>query len=216
VKFGSDFFYLDCFNVQEEFMRFNKSALAIATLVAAAIFSAQAKANVVNIVQNGGFETGDFTDWTTGANSFPQYIVTSPVEEGTYAAQIAGYSSNPDTLSQILTTTAGQSYEVSFWRSQAGGGPTISLNVTWDNKTIFSELNPTTINKYQEFTAIVSGTGSDTLKFTSANDPAYTYLDNVSVSAVPEPATWGMMLIGFAGLGFMAYRGKSKPAMQLA
>jgi hypothetical protein len=26
------------------------------------------------------------------------------------------------------------------------------------------------------------------------------------VSGVPEPSTWAMLLIGFAGLGFMAYR----------
>ena len=28
------------------------------------------------------------------------------------------------------------------------------------------------------------------------------------VSAVPEPSTWAMMLLGFAGVGFMAYRRK--------
>ena len=26
------------------------------------------------------------------------------------------------------------------------------------------------------------------------------------VSAVPEPSTWAMMILGFAGLGIMAYR----------
>ena len=31
-------------------------------------------------------------------------------------------------------------------------------------------------------------------------------------SGVPEPSTWAMMLLGFAGVGFMAYRRKSKPA----
>ncbi len=30
------------------------------------------------------------------------------------------------------------------------------------------------------------------------------------VSAVPEPSTWAMMLLGFAGIGFMAYRRKNK------
>jgi hypothetical protein len=35
----------------------------------------------------------------------------------------------------------------------------------------------------------------------------------LSMSAVPEPATWGMMLLGFAGLGFMAYRRKNKMAL---
>jgi hypothetical protein len=32
-------------------------------------------------------------------------------------------------------------------------------------------------------------------------------------AAVPEPSTWAMMLLGFAGVGFMAYRRKSKPAL---
>lgn len=34
-----------------------------------------------------------------------------------------------------------------------------------------------------------------------------------STPAVPEPSTWAMMLLGFASLGFMAYRRKSKPAL---
>jgi hypothetical protein len=36
------------------------------------------------------------------------------------------------------------------------------------------------------------------------------------VSAVPEPATWAMMLLGFFGIGVIAYRRKSKPAFGLA
>jgi hypothetical protein len=35
------------------------------------------------------------------------------------------------------------------------------------------------------------------------------------VNAVPEPSTWAMLLLGFAGVGFMAYRRKSKPAFRL-
>jgi hypothetical protein len=35
-------------------------------------------------------------------------------------------------------------------------------------------------------------------------------------AAVPEPSTWAMMVLGFAGIGFMAYRRKSKPALRLA
>ena len=33
------------------------------------------------------------------------------------------------------------------------------------------------------------------------------------VAAVPEPTTWAMLLVGFAGVGFMAYRRKSRPAL---
>jgi PEP-CTERM motif len=34
-------------------------------------------------------------------------------------------------------------------------------------------------------------------------------LDNVVLTAVPEPSTWAMMILGFFGVGFMAYRRKS-------
>jgi hypothetical protein len=34
--------------------------------------------------------------------------------------------------------------------------------------------------------------------------------------SVPEPSTWAMMILGFAGIGFMAYRRKSKPALMAA
>ena len=30
------------------------------------------------------------------------------------------------------------------------------------------------------------------------------------VSAVPEPSTWAMMILGFAGVGLMAYRRKTR------
>jgi hypothetical protein len=33
---------------------------------------------------------------------------------------------------------------------------------------------------------------------------------------VPEPSTWAMMILGFAGLGIMVYRRKSKPALLAA
>jgi PEP-CTERM motif len=38
----------------------------------------------------------------------------------------------------------------------------------------------------------------------------------VTIAAVPEPSTWAMMILGFAGIGFMAYRQKSKPAVMAA
>jgi hypothetical protein len=46
-------------------------------------------------------------------------------------------------------------------------------------------------------------------------------IDNVSFNepvagGVPEPSTWAMMILGFAGVGFMAYRRKSKPALMAA
>ena len=47
---------------------------------------------------------------------------------------------------------------------------------------------------------------------------SHTFTDTVelNVAAVPEPSTWAMMLLGFVGLGLMAYRQKSKPALSAA
>jgi hypothetical protein len=38
----------------------------------------------------------------------------------------------------------------------------------------------------------------------------------VPVTAVPEPSTWAMMLIGFAGLGYAAYCRQKKNAALVA
>jgi len=52
------------------------------------------------------------------------------------------------------------------------------------------------------------------------NSNTLTLIDNLqlgsTVSAVPEPSTWAMMLLGFAGVGFMVYRRKSKPSLMAA
>jgi hypothetical protein len=37
-----------------------------------------------------------------------------------------------------------------------------------------------------------------------------TFSDSAFTGAVPEPSTWAMMVLGFAGVGFMAYR-RRKP-----
>jgi hypothetical protein len=39
---------------------------------------------------------------------------------------------------------------------------------------------------------------------------------DLGVPPVPEASTWAMMILGFAGLGFMAYRQKAKPALMAA
>ena len=36
--------------------------------------------------------------------------------------------------------------------------------------------------------------------------PVVTLVSSVTTRAVPEPSTWAMMLIGFAGLGFAGYK----------
>jgi len=172
-----------------------------------------------NLIVNGSFETGDFTGWTAVANSYPMTVDGSHVEDGDFGAQIAGFSygAGPDTLTQTVGTTGGEVYLLSFWRTIEDGRPTVSLDVTWNGASVFSELNPGA-QPFQNFTALVVGTGSDTLQFISANDPAFTYLDNVSLtdtgrtSAAPEPAAWALMIAGF-GLAGAALRAKRRNAV---
>jgi PEP-CTERM motif-containing protein len=69
------------------------------------------------------------------------------------------------------------------------------------------------------------GLGTHTITFdvnnthgspTSPDGPLALRVQFDSVAAVPEPATWGMMILGFLGVGFMAYRRKNTSAFRLA
>jgi len=40
-------------------------------------------------------------------------------------------------------------------------------------------------------------------------------VDASVASAIPEPSTWAMMILGFFGVGFMAYRRKGQATLRL-
>jgi len=68
-------------------------------------------------------------------------------------------------------------------------------------------------DKYVNFTAA----GGDITKVVMGTSQAAFEVDNFavlvdkgSVKPVPEVSTWAMMIIGFIGVGFLAYRRKSK------
>jgi hypothetical protein len=46
--------------------------------------------------------------------------------------------------------------------------------------------------------------------YTQPSDGAYRYIGTGFASAAPEPATWAMMVLGFLGVGFLAYRRQSE------
>jgi hypothetical protein len=66
------------------------------------------------------------------------------------------------------------------------------------------------------FSANFLGQNNPAIFYFAGFDRASGVLDTFSVTAVPEPSTWAMMILGFVGIGFMAYRKKSKPAFCLA
>ncbi|HVR60168.1 MAG TPA: PEPxxWA-CTERM sorting domain-containing protein [Pseudolabrys sp.] len=61
-------------------------------------------------------------------------------------------------------------------------------------------------------------TGGSATKVTFTSTSAAFELDNVAtIAAVPEPSTWAMMILGFFGVGFIAYRRRSnKIAFRIA
>jgi hypothetical protein len=182
-----------------------KTICAAASLAGVMTLGAVPASAATNLVNNGDFETGDFTGWTLGPVSYPAEVVQWAAYEGLYGAQIAGYASGPNKLSQTLSTANGKLYDLSFWYLQDALLPN-GLNVTWSGLSIFSSVDDV-VGSWRYFSAQVLGSGSDQLLFTAYNEPAFTRVDNVSlsaaVSAVPEPATWAMMIIGFGAVGSM-------------
>jgi len=167
------------------------------------------------LVQNGGFETGDFTGWTLTGSGNPGYNLVGtttslPVTNGygrhqtiTYdgpyyihSGSYAAFLGEPDGLaylSQTLNTVPGQTYMLSFWLADPGiwtssYPPTPNeFLVAWNGNTIFDQANLGTIS-FTNMQFIVSATGANaTLEFGAYNVPDYFGLDDVSVTPIPPP-----------------------------
>jgi hypothetical protein len=109
------------------------------------------------------------------------------------------------------------------------GGAVVSNNTSTENFVFSTAASTADLGTSQYFYIIHPWSNGSPAPFSDsvATQFAYgttpnTYIDyyngqfipaNFSVSAIPEPSTWAMMVLGFAGIGFMAYRRKSKPAL---
>lgn len=165
--------------------RMQKIIFAIAVGFALTITAVNAE-----IVLNGGFETGDFTNWTvvdTSGNTFvdngSNYTGIVPHSGAYYAA--LGPVGSLGSLSQTLTTDIGQSYLLSLWLNSPDGDTPNEFLVNWNGSTIFDQTNmPATGWRNLQF--VVTATGTNTLlQFQSRNDPSFFGLDDVSVLPTP-------------------------------
>lgn len=183
-------------------------------LPAFALFAAPIPALAQNLVTNGSFETGDLSGWVAPSESYPEYATSSWHTDGNWSAQIAGYVYNPDTLTQQITTTNGKNYRLSldYYFDNTEGGYADLFSVNWNGSELYHTENDADEGHWRHFDGLVTGTGSDTLRFVAANDPGYIYVDKISLTAAPEPASWAMMVGGFGLIGGML-RTRRRPAI---
>jgi hypothetical protein len=169
-------------------------------------------ASAANVVQNPGFETGDFTSWTVNtASNHPWSVDGGGAFAGTYYAStgcvgaqcITGTATQQASLSQTLATTAGQTYTLTFEFSTQGNNIANELDVLWNGTSVL-DLGPGgtlgVIPSYTLYTVsnLSATSSSSTLTFLGRQDPGYDALDNVDVElsgtgGVPEPSTWLLM-----------------------
>jgi hypothetical protein len=152
--------------------------------VASRTFTLQA--SPPQLVQNGGFETGDFTGWTQSGNiDGYESVVNDPpfVHSGNYGAKLGPYLSLYY-LSQTLPTAPGQFYLVTFWVVNYNGVGPDEFLARWGSTTLFDQVDMAT-DGWLDMQYLVPATAtSTTLQFGFRHDTYYFAFDDVSVTGV--------------------------------
>ena len=180
--------------------------LALTTVILLGGIGAPTQAT--NLLTNGGFESGDLAPWTV-LNGSP--VVTN-VEAHTGNYSVSGFSL--DGIQQTFAPTpTSQITEVSFWALREGGPLDFYTFLYDDGSTSGDFANALGTSGWQFFdltSQLLPGRNLSGFQiYGTTPGPGFMddFLINVS-SAVPEPATWGMMVLGFGAVGLTMRRRK--------
>jgi hypothetical protein len=152
---------------------------------------------VQSLVQNGGFETGDFTSWTLvgdgtvwspwGSDVYDAVEASSSypsvVHSGSYGAFLG--DTQVATLSQTLTTVPAENYLLSFWLDNPTSGSVQRFQASWNGSSLYNITNPPAFSWTNLQFIVTAASSSTVLQFGAENDPAYFGLDDVSVIHIP-------------------------------
>jgi hypothetical protein len=215
----------------------NSKIAILATLVAATLASQNAQASELIVNGGFEASSSNFTTppgWTNigHQDGVLQYATTAPnitPYQGLNFYSLDGAGDNGvfianDGITQSVATVTGANYQLTFGLSGENGpsgittlavtigSQTTDITITSDGSGFFDKPFALTTINYVANSANTAISFVEIASNDGGNNDAL--IDGVSfqgpsvTSAVPEPSTWAMMILGFCGLGFMAHRRK--------